>query len=125
MKEKQIIKNFTDLVVWKEGHILVLNIYKVTIKFPKSELYSLTDQLRRSVVSITSNIAEGFGRNYMKEKIQFYYLSQGSLYELQNQLIIARDLNYISNEEFLDLQKQIFLVCRLLSGLIKSSKSLL
>ena len=73
------IRDFTDLDVWKEGHRLVLMLYKITDKFPRSERYSLIDQIRRSSVSVTSNIAEGFGRQTYKEKIQFYYLAQGSL----------------------------------------------
>jgi four helix bundle protein len=65
------IKDFTDLKTWEEGHKLVLMIYKITKSFPKDELYSLVDQMRRAVVSITSNVAEGFGRQGYKEKIQF------------------------------------------------------
>lgn len=81
------IREFTDLKVWQEGHKLVLIIYKLTNEFPKEERYSLIDQLRRCVISITSNIAEGFGRHSYKEKIQFYYQSQGSLTELKTKFI--------------------------------------
>ena len=73
------IKSFTDLTAWKEGHKLVLLIYKLTKKFPKEESYGLTDQIRRCSVSITSNIAEGFSRKSQKEKLQFYHMSLGSL----------------------------------------------
>lgn len=86
------IESFTDLVAWKEGHALVLTIYQVTSSFPRSESYVLTDQMHRCVVSITSNIAEGFSRRGNKEKAQFYYTALGSTTELQNQLLIARDL---------------------------------
>jgi len=83
------IQTFRDLNTWKEGHKLVLQIYKITKNFPKKETFALTDQILRAVVSITSNIAEGFGRRGMKEKIQFYYLAQSSftVYKLLTGLI--------------------------------------
>ncbi len=71
MEEKQKIKSFTNLNAWKEGHKLVLMIYKITKTFPKEEIFRLVSQLCRAVVSITSNIAEGFSRNYSKEKNNF------------------------------------------------------
>jgi four helix bundle protein len=71
-KNKKII-SFTDLIVWQKAHQLVLDIYKITEKFPKKETYSLTDQMRRAAVSVSSNIAEGFGRYTYKDKIHFYY----------------------------------------------------
>jgi len=76
------IQSFTQLNVWKEAHKLVLLIYKTTDNFPKKETYSLIDQMRRCAISITSNIAEGFSRQGKKEKLQFYYVSKGSLTEL-------------------------------------------
>lgn len=123
--KKTKIKEFTDLIVWQEGHKLVISVYKITTQFPREELYSLMDQIRRCVVSITSNIAEGFGRQTYKEKIQFYYLAQGSLTELKNQLFIARDVGYLSNEKFARLNSQVQLVHQLLQGLISKSKSFL
>lgn len=116
------IKSFIDLTVWKEGHKLVLMVYKETNTFPKEEMYSLIDQLRRAVISITSNIAEGFGRHSYKEKIQFYYMSSGSLSEARNQFIIAKDLGYISQEKYLMLENQAETVSKLLFGIIRSSK---
>lgn len=82
LKNKKI-KSFTDLKAWKEGHKLVLLIYQITKDFPENEIYLLTSQIRRAASSITANIAEGFGRKSYKEKIQFYYKSQGSLNELK------------------------------------------
>ncbi len=116
------IKSFTDLKAWKESHRLVVDIYKETRDFPKSEMYGLTNQIRRSAVSITSNIAEGFGRQRMKEKIQFYYLAQGSLIELKSQLLIARDIKYLKEDDFKNLAKQANKAHALLQGLIKKSK---
>ena len=73
------VSKFTDLLVWQKGHQLVLDIYSATASFPKQETYSLVDQMRRCVVSITSKLAEGFNRQSSKEKVQFYYMSLGSL----------------------------------------------
>ena len=122
--EKTKIRNFSDLNAWREGHKLVLSIYKVTAKFPSKERFALTNQIVRAVISITSNIAEGFGRQGLKEKIQFYYLAQSSLSEVQNQLIIARDVEYIDEIAFNDLWEQTIIVHKLLTGLIKSLKKI-
>jgi four helix bundle protein len=117
------IKEFTDLFAWKEGHKLVLLIYRCTKLFPKEELYSLVDQIQRAAISITSNIAEGFGRQTYKEKVQFYYQAQGSLTELKNQLFIARDVGYLNIEQFNTLNEQANLTHQLLQGLISKSKT--
>jgi four helix bundle protein len=102
---KNKIKEFTDLIVWKESHKAVLSVYRLTEKFPRSEMFGLTSQMRRSAVSITSNIAEGFGRQTIKDKINFFYVAHGSLTELKNQIFISRDVGYITikqSEELLD-----------------------
>jgi four helix bundle protein len=117
------IKSFTDLNAWRKGHELVLQIYKITKIFPKSEIFSLTSQIQRCAVSITSNIAEGFCRQSFKDKIQFYAISQGSVAELQNQLLIARDIGYIDNTAFTHLADKTVIVHKLLTGLIKSSRN--
>lgn len=119
------IRSFTDLIVWQEGHKLVLLIYKTTKKFPKEETYSLTDQMRRAAASITSNIAEGFGRQGYKEKLQFYYLAQGSLTELKNHILIAKDVGYIEDEDLKKVIHQANLSHQLLQGLITKSKTFL
>ena len=119
------IKSFTDLIVWKEGHKLAVLIYQTTRKFPREEMYSLSDQMRRASVSITSNIAEGFGRQGYKEKIQFYYIAHGSLTELENQLFIAKDVGYINESDFGKIMSQADNVHALLLGFIKKSKTFL
>lgn len=119
------IKSFTDLHVWKEGHVLAVEIYKITKIFPKEEIYSLTDQMRRAAISITSNIAEGFGRQSYKEKIQFYYIAQGSITELKNQLLLARDIQYLKESDFRALAEQVNTAHKLLIGLIRKSKGFL
>lgn len=123
MGNPKIIK-FTDLIAWKEGHQLVLAIYKASTTFPKDERFGLTDQLRRAAVSVTSNIAEGFSRHTAKEKTQFYYLSKGSVTEIQNQLLICRDIQYLNPEAFNHLANQTVVVHKLINGLIKSVKQL-
>lgn len=114
---------FTDLNTWQEGHKLVLLAYSATKKFPREEIFGLCDQLKRATVSITSNIAEGFSRSSFKEKVQFYSMSLGSLTEAQNQIIIAKDLKYISILEYNNIIDQIIIVSKLLNGLIKKTKS--
>ena len=114
---KEKITSFTDLNAWKEGHKLVLKIYETTEHFPPKEVFGLTSQMRRAVVSITSNIAEGFSRNTSKDKYQFYVIAQGSLTELQNQLLIARDIGYIKEEGFQEIAEQTVVVNKLINGL--------
>lgn len=116
------IKEFTDLKAWQEAHKLVLEVYRITKSFPREEMYSLIDQLRRAAISVTSNIAEGFGRQGYKEKIQFYYQAQGSLVEVKNQLIISRDIKYLNLETYESIMIQANTAHQLLQGLIKSSK---
>ncbi|OGE79143.1 MAG: hypothetical protein A2751_05905 [Candidatus Doudnabacteria bacterium RIFCSPHIGHO2_01_FULL_46_14] len=116
------IKSFTDLDAWKEGHKLVLMIYKATKNFPKDEIFGLVSQMRRCAVSITSNIVEGFGRQTFKEKIQFYFIARGSVVELQNQLLVAKDVGYMPKNEFIETADQTVKVHKILNGLIKSSK---
>lgn len=110
MRSEQRIKSFTDLNAWKGGHKLVIMIYETTEEFPLKEQFGLTNQMRRCVVSITSNIAEGFSRTTVKEKYQFYTMAQGSLTELQNQLLITKDVGYISNDEFQKIAQQTIVV---------------
>lgn len=119
------IKSFTDLTTWQQGHKLVLAIYNITLQFPKEEHFGLTNQLRRACVSFTSNIAEGFSRKSYKEKTQFYSMALGSLTEVQNQLLIARDIGYLSKEHFNKLAEDSVLISKLTNGLIKKSKTLI
>ena len=92
-------RSFEQLAVWQQGHELELSIYRITKRFPIEERFSLSDQLRRAASSITANIAEGFRRISPRDKLHFYNISQGSLSETLNHLILARDLDYITAEE--------------------------
>lgn len=114
------ILEFTDLHTWKKGHGLVLEVYKITKKLPDSEKFGICSQANRAAVSITSNIAEGFGRKGNKEKVQFYYIAHGSLTELHNQLLIIRDLGYIDTPTFSSVAEKLLTTKKLLLGLIKS-----
>jgi len=96
-----------NLQIWKLGVTLAKDIYLLTEKFPKSELYGLTDQIRRAAVSIPSNIAEGKGRSTAKDFVHFLNTARGSLYELATQLYIAREIGYLTEEDFSTFQKKI------------------
>ena len=122
MQDKKITK-FTDLIAWQEGHKLVLEIYKVTDKFPKQEIFGLVNQMRRCAVSITSCIAEGFSRSTPKDKNNFYYMTLGSVTELQNQLLVSKDLEYLSKDEFVKLAEKTVTVQKLTNGLIRYNKN--
>lgn len=117
----ETINTFTKLIAWQKSHLIVLEIYKLTKSFPTEEKFGLTDQIRRASVSVTSNIAEGFGRKSSKDKSYFYTMSKGSLFEIQNQLIIAKDLNYIEEKDFDLINEKITESLKILSGLIKSA----
>lgn len=119
---KSPIKNFTDLNAWKEGHLLVIGIYNITRTFPTTEQFGLSSQLRRAAVSITSNIAEGFSRSSYVEKARFFAIAHGSLTEVQNQLLVGRDVGYILLDDFKKLAEQSTVVHKLLNGLLKSTR---
>ena len=115
------MSGFKQLKVWQKGIDLVIKVYKITESFPKSEMYGLFSQLRRCAVSIPSNIAEGSSRNNPKEFTQFLYIAQGSLSELDTQLILAQLLGYI--QDFNDIEELIRQIRSMLTGLIKAQKA--
>ena len=108
---------FFDLRVYQEAKLLVKEVYLLMDKFPKWENYALSDQLRRAVISVPSNIAEGSGRVSTKEKTHFIEYAYGSLTETLCQLDIAHDLGYISDEEFVNEKERINVIGKQLSGL--------
>lgn len=115
------VQSFTDLVAWKEAHKLVLMVYALTKQFPVEERFGLTGQMRRAVVSVSSNIAEGFGRRTKKDKQHFYDISQCSLTEIQNELLISRDVEYTPKIDFQKIAHQTVAVSKLMYGLRKSA----
>ena len=113
-------KNYQDLIVWQKAMDLVVEVYRATKQFPKEELYGLTSQLRRAIVSVPSNIAEGQGRRSAKEFLQFLSIAHGSLREIETQLMIARRIDYLSAEALGPLLNLAAEVGRLLQGLSNS-----
>ncbi len=113
------IRNFRDLEVWKLGKNLVLEIYKTSQIFPREEVYGLVSQMRRSAVSIPSNIAEGFNRYHNKDYRKYLFISLGSCAELETQIEIACDLEYIMTDKRDELLEQLDHESRMLRNLIK------
>lgn len=111
---------FEKLNAWQEARKLVVNVYQLLEKFPKTENYALSDQLRRAVVSVPSNIAEGTGRLAIKEQIHFLEIAYASLMELYCQLQIAVDLGYMTPEELQLVKRKVFTTSKLISGLHSS-----
>jgi four helix bundle protein len=113
------IKSFKDLRIWQEGIKLVKDIYLLSKKFPKDEIYGLSSQMRRCAVSIPSNIAEGFRRYHNKEYKQFLYITLGSCAELETQVIISHELEYIKEEIKEEINEKIQYICKMVSRLIQ------
>jgi len=118
-KDMSVVKTHKDLQVWQKAMDLVVEVYETTKKFPANEIYGLTNQIRRSVVSIPSNIAEGAARQTEKEFLQFLYIAYGSLAELETQLILATRLNYTETVHTDALEQ----IRKMLSGLINNIKA--
>lgn len=109
-----------DLNVWQKSIDFVTNVYQITKNYPKEEIYGLTNQLRRASISIPSNIAEGAARKHNKEFAQFLFIALGSASEIETQLIISRNLAYISEAQYKKLNEEIIEIRKMLNGLIKS-----
>jgi len=116
------IKSFKDVIAWQKAHIMVLFIYEISGKFPVSEEFGLKSQIRRAAVSIPSNIAEGFKRKSNKDSLHFYNIAEGSLEELKYQLILAKDLGYISESNYTEASELTEEVGKLIYGWSKSQK---
>ncbi|MDY0779884.1 four helix bundle protein [Tenacibaculum sp. IB213877] len=117
-----MIKTFRDLLVWQKAMFFVTEVYKITKKFPQEENFGLTSQIRRSAISIPSNIAEGFGREGIGDYLRFLNIGMASLFELQTQLEISCNLEYISKPKFEELYESTREIERMLSSLIRKIK---
>jgi four helix bundle protein len=113
------IENFKDLKIWQKGIGLAKTIYRITESFPAKETYGIVAQMRRSVVSVPSNIAEGFMRKHNKEYRQFLYIALGSLAELETQIIISEQLGFLNINESNNVQDTIDEINKMTAGLIK------
>ncbi len=114
--------HWRDLDVWKKSHELVKEVYKITLGFPKEELYGLTSQVRRASVSIPTNIVEGFSRHSTKEYIRFLFNSRGSLEELRYLLFLSQELGFVTSDVYYDLEKQCADISKMQNALISSLK---
>lgn len=123
LSDSKPAESFRDLRVWQEAYSLAITVYEVCQTFPAYEQYGLASQMRRSSVSVCSNIAEGFGRRTKKEKSRFYDMSNGSLTELENQLLIAGGVEYIKEEALADINVQCEKVHKMLSALQKTNRN--
>ncbi len=113
------MKTYKDLIVWQKGMQLVTAIYQITKTFPKDEVYGLVSQIRRSAISIPSNIAEGYGRKSTGDYLRFLQITMASLFEMQTQLEIAKNLEYIDRQRFNELYEMSREIERMLSRLIE------
>ena len=109
-----MVYSFENIIAWQKAHAFVLFVYRVTRHFPKDEIFGLTSQFRRTAVSIEANIAEGYKKLSKADKLRFFNISQGSLEECRDYMILSRDLDYISQIEFEELH----------TGLVTTSKFL-
>lgn len=116
-------KHFTEMPVWRKAHQVVLLVYKLTDAFPESERYGLTSQMRRAAISVTSNIAEGFGRRSSRDKAKFYRYARGSCYEVQSQAYAARDLDYLRSAYFAKLHQALDEVVYGLNKIMKTLRT--
>ncbi len=116
-------KSYKELIVWQKAHSFVLTVYSLSEKFPKSELYGLTSQFRRAAVSIAANIAEGYVKKSPSDKIRFFNISQGSLEECSYYIVLSKDLNYITEEQSVTLDKLLGETERILNTYITEIQS--
>ena len=114
------VRTYKDLIVWQKSIALVTCVYSLTKQFPADEKFGIVSQINRAVVSVSANIAEGWGRESSKNYIQFLRISRGSLMEVETLMLISKNINYISEQDYLEVNKQIDEVGKILQGLIKS-----
>ena len=115
-----MLRNYKELKVWQKAYTLCLQIYGVTKHYPVEERFGLSSQVRRAGVSVPSNIAEGYGRKSTREYVQFLYVSYGSICEIETQLLLAKDLHYLKEISFVELNSILREVERMLKALIRS-----
>jgi four helix bundle protein len=117
------IKSYKDLLVWQKGIVIVKEIYLLCSDLPKDEMYGLQSQMKRASISIPSNIAEGYGRNYTQNYIQFLRMARGSLLELETQIIISKELGFIKTDKFNQIINLITEENKMLNAFIKAIRT--
>lgn len=117
------INSYKDLIVWQKAFLLTKEVYRITALFPKTELFGLTNQLRRAAVSIVSNIAEGFTRQSRKENDQFFWIAFGSTSEVETQLLLSRELQLATSREFGHAEQLLLEVRKMLHSMLFKSRS--
>lgn len=122
-KDTRTLKSFQQLSAWQASRKLFFVIFHITRKFPKDEAYISVSQMRRAAMSVSSNIAEGFGRSSKADKLHFYVMARGSLTELQNQIILTKDVGLTQSEDAKTAQVQAELAHKLIVGLIKATEA--
>jgi four helix bundle protein len=113
---------FNDLDAWKTSVLVAKEVYLLTKSFPKEEMFAITNQIKRASTSVSANIAEGFGRQTVKDKINFYHIAYGSLLETKNFIYLAIELEFTNQDETVKLLETITVCQKLINGLIRSSK---
>jgi len=117
------ISSFTDLIVWQNAHKLTLEIYRITQKFPLDEKFGITSQIKRAACSVPANIVEGFYRNTTKELINFLYISRGSCGECIYYLLLAKDVKFINEKQYIGFRLKYEIIIKQINALIKSLRS--
>lgn len=118
-----MVKSFRDLDLWKQSYEMVLDVYRLTNPFPRSEQFGIVSQLRRAAYSIPANIAEGYGRRSTRELLQFLSVANGSLEELRYFLSLSRDLRYLSPVDYDQLERRLNGIAQMVAALTKSLKN--
>lgn len=118
------IKSYKDLIVWQKAIKLVKEVFIITDKFPRAELYGIISQMRRAAIAVPSNIAEGYGRKSAKEYAQFYSIAYGSALELETQIIISKELKFTALENFIKADMLLDEVSRMLNSMISKMRQL-
>ena len=118
-----MVQTYQELEVWKRSVALTTDLYRITARFPDTERFGLTSQIRRATTSIAANIAEGWGRGSTKEYIQFLMIARGSLMELETHLIVGRNLQFMSPDDFATDTKELKEIGKMLNGLIGALRS--
>ena len=118
--KKTVVNSYRDLIVWQKAKAVAVKTYGMTSSFPEREKYGLVSQMNRSAVSVPSNIAEGFGRHILSEYVRFLRIAIGSLYELKTQVDIAYDIDYVSKEDWCEIEEMTLEIERMLNSLISS-----